>query len=183
MKRTLFIVAALVAFATAASAATLSVVSDKATYNIGETITLSVSGDAQGATTYGIFGRLEMSGALVDALTTTQKIMKAATGWTKGTLEINNVGPTATVEAFDQITNPADGMNAVNPIATITLIAQAFGLVNVTWNQDTGSGFELGFFGITSSPGTSFTIVPEPTTMALLGLGLVGLAMAGRRRS
>ena len=45
MKRTLFIVAVLIAFATGASAASLTVVSDKATYNVGETITLTVTGD------------------------------------------------------------------------------------------------------------------------------------------
>ena len=57
MKRTLFIVAALVGvgFATAASAATLSVVSDKASYNIGETITLTVTGFYDDIVDYGIF--------------------------------------------------------------------------------------------------------------------------------
>jgi hypothetical protein len=28
----------------------------------------------------------------------------------------------------------------------------------------------------------TFTIIPEPTTASLLGLGLLGLAAAGRRR-
>jgi opacity protein-like surface antigen len=61
MKRTLFVVVALVAFATAASAASLSVVSDKTTYNVGETITLTVTGDdTGGSTSYGIFGRLAL---------------------------------------------------------------------------------------------------------------------------
>lgn len=39
----------------------------------------------------------------------------------------------------------------------------------------------LNYFGITSLPGISFTIVPEPTTAALVALGLGALA-AGRRR-
>jgi hypothetical protein len=44
--------------------------------------------------------------------------------------------------------------------------------VNVVWNQST-----LIFFGIdpASAAGTSFEIVPEPTTAALIGLGLLGL--------
>ena len=78
MKRTLFIVAVLVAFATAASGATLSVVSDKSTYNVGETITLTVSGDDQGATTYGIFGSLQYDGALVDNGTRAQAVLQSA---------------------------------------------------------------------------------------------------------
>jgi hypothetical protein len=35
----------MVAFAASASAATLSIVSDKTTYNVGETISLTVTGD------------------------------------------------------------------------------------------------------------------------------------------
>ena len=40
----------------------------------------------------------------------------------------------------------------------------------------------VGFFGITG-PQTlgSYTVIPEPTTAALMGLGLLGLAVAGRR--
>ena len=41
----------------------------------------------------------------------------------------------------------------------------------------------VGFFGV-SGPQTigSYTVVPEPTTAALMGLGLLGLATAGRKR-
>ena len=48
MKRTLFVMAVVLGFATAASAATLTVTSDKATYTVGETITLTVIGDGRG---------------------------------------------------------------------------------------------------------------------------------------
>ena len=183
MKRTLFIVVALVAFAfaTTAGAATLSVVSNKTTYSPGETITLNVSGDGQGASAYAVFGRLMYTGAgSVTPQTQTQKAV--GTAWTTGPLA-NGPGFS---ESFNQIAGlsalTATSLPTKNPFSTITLLAGAIGTVNVAWNTATGSGFELSFFGLTNAPGTSFTIIPEPTTAALLGLGLVGLTLGGRRR-
>ena len=181
MKRTLFVVAVLVAFAAAASAATLSVVSDKTTYLTGETITLSVNGDAQGASSTGIYGRLVFDGALVNLGTNTQKLI--GQNWVKGALSANdNGGAGSTVEAFNQVNLNGGFQTATSPIATITLIAAALGVENMTWDT-TGAGFQLSYFGLTSAPGVTFTIVPEPTTVALLGLGLLGLTLGGRRRS
>jgi hypothetical protein len=37
--------------------------------------------------------------------------------------------------------------------------------------------------GTTLPENWSFTVVPEPTTAGMLGLGLLGLAAGGRRRS
>jgi hypothetical protein len=183
MKRTLFIVVALVAFvfATTAGAATLSVVSNKTTYSPGETITLNVSGDGQGASSYAVFGRLQYTGAGgVTAVTQTQKLVGSA--WTSGSVG-NGAGFS---DSFNQIAGlaalTATSLPTKNPFSTITLLAGATGTVNVAWNVVSGSGFELSFFGLTNAPGTSFTIIPEPTTAALLGLGLVGLTLGGRRR-
>ena len=185
MKRTLFVVVALVAFAAASNASSLSVVSNKTTYSPGETITLNVSGDSAGASSaYGIFGRLAYTGSgTVVGNTQTQKAV--GTAWTTGGLT-NGVGFS---DSFNQIAplngiggSTATSLPTKNPFSTITLIAGSVGTVNVAWNVATGSGFELNFFGLTNAPGTTFTIVPEPTTAALLGLGLLGLTLGGRRR-
>ena len=196
MKRTLFVVAALVLFATAASASVLSVVSNKTTYSFGEAITLTVSGGDTGSA-YGVYGRLEFQDALVNvtgaypypASTSPQTNLG---GWTKSGLGTGVTGATEWVEAFAQIagltgkvaSNLADAPGST-PFATVTLIAQNIaGVVNVGWNTPTvGNGDPLRFFGVETTAnfsGTTFTIVPEPTTVALLGLGIVALGV--RRR-
>jgi hypothetical protein len=186
VKRAFVSAALIIGFSTASNATTLSVSPDKLTYNVGETVTLSVSGDGQGATAYGIFGRLQYSGSgSVTSNTQTQKIV------TPGAVKNALFNGPSFSDSFSQIINavtaqPASNLPADNPFSTVTLIASAVGFVNANWNSQAGSGFELNFFGLTSAPGTSFTIVdaiPEPTTGALLGLGLLGLAGWRRARA
>lgn len=188
MKRTMFIIAVVVVgFATASAAATLSVVSNKLTYNVGETITLTVTGDDAGSTAYGIFGKLNYSGALVDNGTRTQTLLVGPYGkWTAGPLAQTDNGVAADSYAFSQISLYSQGATNIGPstLSTVTLIAKALGIVSVDWDTtNANTALRLDFFGLTTASGTSFEIVPEPTTAALISLGLLGLAVVGRRRS
>lgn len=183
MKRTSFVVAVLVTLVAAgASASSLSVVSDKTTYNVGETITLTVSGndnDVPGSY-LSAFGALTYSAALTnDGGPGSQNLI--GTGWIAGTLPAIDGSRTM----FDQLNfngGVADNLPGGNPFATATLIAEAAGVVSVTWRESDLVWFDL---VPSSAVGTTFTIlaVPEPTTAAMLGLGLLGLALGGRRRS
>jgi len=166
MKRTLVVVAVVVGFAAAASAATLTVVSNKTTYLSGEAITLTVSGNSAGATAYGVYGRLLYTGAGgVTPNTQTQKLLPAtgtASGWATGSLG-NGAGFS---ESFNQGgLSPQSYAGAKDPFSTVTLVAGALGVVNVNWEVNEATGNALRWFGIQSAgpvPGTTFTIIPEP---------------------
>jgi hypothetical protein len=183
-------VALIVGFATASGAATLSVGTDKLTYAVGETITLTIFGDDEGTTAFGVFGRLVYNGYLVDnppgfppppGFPRSQTTLTGEQGvWTPSTLDATDTdanSPTsATMEVFDQVN--LDGWSATNlpdTFSTVTLIARNAGILDLNWDTTTPN-YELRFFGLTSAPGASVTIVPEPRTAALFALGLLGLA-------
>jgi hypothetical protein len=104
--------------------------------------------------------------------------------WQKGTLNaFDNGGTGSFSDAFNQAAGIIEvtATNLPGTLSTVTLLAKALGVVNVSWDSSGGPD-TLGFFGLTSAPGTSFTIVPEPSTGLLVIAGLLGLGLRNRVR-
>jgi PEP-CTERM motif-containing protein len=187
MKR-IFTTAAFVlaSLATAANAAvSINLTPGSTTATPGSTITLTTFATSDGGETDDtIFGAINYSDAALNSnaggnsqvtLFNTQGALTCTTAFCVAFSQVNSTGVIAL-----GITNSA--------IATTTFIvdpATAVGTV-VTFNwRTTPSTQRLDWFGLTNAAGTSVTIVavPEPTTAAMFGLGLLGLAFAGRRRA
>lgn len=191
MKRTLKTLMALAAFAFAASAnaATVVMLADSNTVFQGGTIVLHAVVSATSETDNNIFGAILYQDAFLSA-NAANNSQTAIAGWTtsSGVLSCTTVR----CVSFSQIN--ANGVQAIPGGAVSLSISSTEFVVDATtpigtvltfnW-QSTPTTQRLDFFGVTSAPGTTVTVVPipEPTTAAMLGLGLFGLALAGRRRS
>jgi len=184
--KTLMVLAAFAGFATAANAVSLVTTSNQGIYNPGETITLTVLGtttDTPLTTDVNIIGRIVHTTAGVVSLNNV--VQTPMPGWSNG---VNPACTTAECPVFNQITFPVANNPNVTGFALATSGYTAGPTNTSGWRVATfswktvGTG-KLDFFGLTNAPGVSVTIVPEPTTAAMLGLGLLGLALAGRRRA
>lgn len=159
----------------AASAATLTVTPDAFTYQVGDTITLNVFGDPEGEATNGIFGMLLFDEGIATYVDSQQQPLITQFGmatWVQQSLQGGvdaELGGFA--EAFDQIWSLNQEQPSNTLIATVTLLADSAGLLDLEWNTE-GDRL-LDFFSLTNAPGTSVLIIPEPSTGALVALGLV----------
>jgi hypothetical protein len=182
MARILTAILAILALSTQADAVTLTITPDKQTYQVGETITLNVFGDAEGTQGAGIFGRILFDTDIADYVGSNQEPLTSFNGgitWFLSPLS----GGNGFGDAFDQFVSlnphPVDGPLS----ASVTLLATAPGILAYSW--DSAGTFRLDFFGLTNAPGGSVTIVPEPSTGALVASGMIVAAAArraGRRR-
>lgn len=164
-----------------ATAATLTLTPDKTTYAVGETITLSVFGEASGGPLVNhIAGRLLFDSGLATFVAGNQQLLTSFNGaltWT-GVAELN--GGIGLADAFYQISPFNIGDVPDGPlISTVMLLATAPGTLDYAW--ETSGSSQLSFFGLLDAPGGSVTIIPEPSTALLLALGLAATALADRR--
>jgi hypothetical protein len=210
MKRTLTAIVAIVGLASGANAVSLTIDTDSATYNIGDTITITATLDTAGAVgsvaNQVVNVEINWIDALADALNatvvftqgTSSQIITAGANVGlsnlssfNGAIQWNGPPTTGCVLAGPGLGNTCAILNQstlAGPFApdtsilvgTLQLEAVAVGFVGL---NVVGPAYSA--FGVAPILGTNFqnaTIVPEPTTAALLALGLVGLAAAGRRR-
>ena len=91
------------------------------------------------------------------------------------------IGGTGTVSAWGAVSGGVNGPGANNvAIGTVDITVVAGDTVT-PFIRPFVDGFFTQFSTLAPDSISGLTIIPEPTTAALLGLGIVGLAVSGRR--
>ena len=98
---------------------------------------------------------------------------------------INSVNPGLTSPFQHDAMPNAAGANPRTGIGSFNVTGLALGTTTLAWEYD-ALGFELNWFGLNpenrQAGEISITVVPEPATAALVSLGMLSLAIVGRRR-
>jgi hypothetical protein len=186
--------AALVSMLGIASAAQSAVIIDFVTAGPiapSSTITVDIYLTATGASSVSgyqfaiLYSGVDSGAGLVNAPT-----HGAAGSWTSGGpgLLLNTGTAYAAAISASTLTTPTDDIKAGDGTVHIGSIvfhvngaAAVSGCVDCTAFGSTGDGITGSSLGVITFNG--LTVVPEPTTASLLGLGLLGLTVAGRRRN
>ncbi len=139
--------------ATAVQAATIAITSDRSDYAVGDTITLTITGDPQGGSGYGALGLITYDSILADTLAATQTPLSGAGGeWIVGDLD--------TGDGFSVVWNQIAGLEPLAAdglsVTTVQLVAQYGGTLSIDWSDDS-----LDFFGA-SAPGTYSVFIDGP---------------------
>lgn len=176
MKRTILAFALFIGISASTHATTLTITPDKSIYAVGETISLSVLGDPQGAEDGSIYGKVLFDASVAGYIGSSQDTLTTfGIPWLLGKLS----GGPGFAEAFNQLFSgnpfPVDGPLSAN----VVLVATAPGTLSYSWDTAVD---KLRFFGLTSAPGGSVTIVPEPSSALPVASGFFAIALQRKRR-
>jgi hypothetical protein len=169
--------------------ATLTLVPDSFWYAPGQTITITLVGDSQGATDNTLFAAIPVDfDVLVDPHV--ERFMPPPQAG-KDPWLVGASAPGAAVcpyqanrcmllNAIYPVVGQVAGVDPANEPFTYAVFTATAGLPGV-YDIDfvvTPTTQRVDFFGLTSAPGITITIVPEPGTAGLLAVGLLGLCVA-----
>src|SRR5262245_8727782 len=194
MKRTLIslVAAAGVMLAGLSASAAIVTLAGPSTATPGSSILITATGstgvgpaDVGGVS---VLGSILYTDAFVNTNIPGSSQTPVVVGWTNGVLDCT----TARCRAFNQIA-PVGTVPFVPVLSNFLISSTSFTIdpttpigtvLNFNW-QTTPASQNLLFFGAVPGAGVQVTVVPvpEPTTLAMFGLGLIGLAIAGRRRA